>query len=896
MIQFRNTPTLARKNSRPSRGGLFRSTTAVAMLAALGLAGVAQAQQWTGAIDDDAGNPGNWTPAPPVAGDDVTVDAGADILIDGGASPLFNSGQHSSGTLTVGSTGILNVTTLTSDQQAAVQIDAGGEIVATTFGAGDSVPVTVDGTLSADTTFVSGTATLDVNSGGIVDGDVNMSGLAPTVTIDDGGELTGTATVNRGTLTNDGDIGGDVDTTGGNATVTVNIGSTGSVDGTVTHGAGSLTNSGDIFDGLSVGNGATADVTSTGIVFNGTTVGLGTINLSSGGFLIGGVTLNGGQNGGVVNSSGTITGPVVVNGGEFNTDGSIVGTVTTNGGMTNAEGTINGAVTTNGGSGFTTTGALTQTGDFTNGGALYVEGGDLTSSGGTFTNSGRIEVADGLSLAYDGSMVNSGTIGLGSGTAGSTSVILGGGGVTGSAGSTFDMENDAAGDSMTVQGTVDGTNTLNIDVDLTSTNAGFADVRTVDDDLEGTLTVSVDSIRTNAIYTLQQNGVTVAEADSFGAGLTSDMNGDLPQGPSGLVLYSLVQETDPNNPSTEQVNIYGNLNPALGSVAASMSSVQSLVTNTVNRPSGAYVSGIAFDTPGNCSSGNWARVTGGRAETESSSVTGGGLSTTSSGQLDFGGVQGGIDYGCFEAFNGGWDVSAGLLIGANQGHFAEEASGLITTGEFDQYFFGGYIAASKDNWSGELQLRHANSNYTFDNPDLDIRDEDVATDSNSISGSLTYRYDLDSNGLALLPTVGFNVTRTSTGTLLFENPLGATLGRLDFEDHTSKTGFVGTTLSRTNVNAAAQSATNTFVTATYYMDGSGSRDSTFSTSDGIATETLTTSEVGDFGELSVGGNYIRVLSATPGQVRQVNYSVRADYRFGEDVSGAGITGQMRLQF
>ena len=61
MIEFRNIPTLARETAHPSRNGLFRSTTAVAMLAALGLAGVAQAQQsnWISGAGD-YGTAGNW--------------------------------------------------------------------------------------------------------------------------------------------------------------------------------------------------------------------------------------------------------------------------------------------------------------------------------------------------------------------------------------------------------------------------------------------------------------------------------------------------------------------------------------------------------------------------------------------------------------------------------------------------------------------------------------------------------------------------------------------------------------------------------------------------------------------------------------------------------------------
>lgn len=873
MIQFRNIPTVARKTGFLSRGGLFRSTTAVTMLAALGLAGVAQAQQWTGTVDSDdvvdvaAGDP-NYSPGA------LAVEANATVNIDGSL-------------------------TTTTDISGAATVNVDGN------GADDSSLTTQPTDQLVGDVAVRQDGTLQVNEFGTVDGSVEAGGTTVTVGIADGGEVTGDVDLNKGELTVDGSIGGDLTTVGQSGANIVTVGLTGSVGGRTTLESTGFTSTGALSGGITANTGTTASVTGgsvgatsgNSITVNGGSLTLG-LTLGMGVTATGDAVLNGSQAAGSLTNNGTIDGNVTANNGVFTTTDEVTGNVTQNGGgVVNAEGTIGDDVIVNSGD-FNVTGALDIGNgagfDVVNSARINVQGGPVNISAGV-DNDGTIAIDDGQAFNF-GTMNNSSVVGLGSGPAGSSSVTLGGG-VTGSAGSTFDMQNGAAGDSMTVQGTVDGTNTLSIDVDLTTTNGGTADVLNVvgvlEDDAGQGLTVDVDSIRGPLGYTLQSQGITIATAGTLeSADLTTALEGDLPTGPSGLILYRLATD-DGNN---DEVQLFGNLNPALGSVAASLSSVQSLVTTTVNRPSGAYVSGIAFDAPGNCSTGNWARVAGGRAETESTSTNAAGRSLTSSGELDYGGVQGGIDYGCFEAFDGGWDVSGGLLIGANQGNFAEEASGLITAGEFDQYFFGGYVAASTGNWSGELQLRHANSNYTFDNPDLDIRDADVSTDSNSISGSLTYRYDLDNNGLALLPTIGFNLTRTSTSTMQFEDPAGRNVGEMEFEDHTSKTGFVGTTLSRTNVNAAARSATNTFVTATYYMDGSGSRDSTFSTSDGLATESLTTDELGDFGELSVGGSYVRVLSDTPGQVRQVNYSVRADYRFGEDVSGAGITGQMRLQF
>ena len=889
MIQISTSPFSTRKAGFGLRGNRFRSSTAIALLAAVGVAGVASAQEWTGAVNTDYGTAGNWNPAAvPTVGDDVLVDTFSDVDVAGGAFAA-DTLQQDSGTMTVTGTGSLDVTTgagtVLFRHQGALQVDAGGSLTANTFTADKSATVSVDGTLDADTE-IAGTAELDVNAGGLLDGNLMMTGVDPSVDIAAGGTLSGDATVNRGTLSNDGSIGGGISTTGGNATVSVNVGASGTVAGMVDHDAGTLTNAGSLNGGLSVGNGATANVSPTGSVAGGTTVGLGTLNIAAGG-TTDGVTLNGGQNGGVVNNSGTINGGVTANGGEFNTDGTINGNVLqTGGGIFNAEGSIVGDITVNTGD-FVTTGALAHTGNFANNHRLNVSGGNLTTTG-SFTNTGDLAIDDGRTVSFAGGLNNSGRVGLGAGSPGSIVATVGGP-LVGAAGSNIDMKNGVAGDGITVQGGVSGVNTLSVDVDLRTTNAGFSDVLTVNGTLDGDLTVDVDSIRLNGVYTLQQNDILLVDATGLGGALNTSLSGDLPQN-RGLVLYSLLEDN-----ANSDVLLQSELNPALGGVAAAFSSVQSLVNTTVNRPSGAYVSGIAFDAPGNCSTGSWARGTGGRAVNDSMTSNSMGTSVSSSGSLDYSGIQGGIDFGCFEAFNGGWDVSAGLLVGFNSGDFHENAGGLTTRGDFDQHSFGAYVAASSGNWSGELQVRHGESDFTFNNPVLGLRNSDVAAESNSISGSMTYRHDLQ-DGMALLPSFGFDVTRSSAGSLWFENGQGAALGKLDVEDHTSQMGFLGTTLSKTMVDEAANSATNSFVTATYYVDGSGSRSSTFTTTNGVGVASLSTSEVGNFGEVSVGASHVRVLSNSPGSIRQVNFGVRADYRFSSDVEALGVSGQVRLQF
>jgi hypothetical protein len=909
----------------------YFSSTAIATLVMLGATSIAGAQDWTGAVDSDYGTAGNWDPAAvPVAGDDVTVDAGIDVDVDGAAFAA-NSLLQSSGLMTVTSTGALAITNNAEfRQQSALQIDAGGTLSAGSMTVSNAATVAVDGTLTAPTAVL-GTGSLDVNGGGTLDGDLEMAGVAPAVTIAQNGTVTGTATVNRGTLVNDGAIQGGLDTTGGNATVDVTIGATGTVDGAVTHGAGTLSNAGTLNDTLDVGNGAQATIENGGNVIGGTRVTLGTLDIAGGG-AIGNLALDGGEvnnlgtvggattvNGGVFNTDGTtlaitqtdgvtnnfgvVNGPVDVSGGGFGTTGVVNGDVALSGGAVNAEDTIIGDITTTGGT-FTTTGALTHTGNFTNAGLVDVAGGDLSTSGtftndgdltlsgadltvgGAFTNTDTVTIDDGRAFTA-ASVANSGFIGLGAGTPGAITATVGGP-LTGTAGSRLDTLNAVAGDSMVVSGGVSGVNTLALDIDLTTSNAGFADTLTVNGAVDGDLAITLDPITNNGAFTLQSAPITLVDGASLGAGLNASFSG--PLATNGLIVYRLSEDA-----GTGDIGLQSDINPAIGGVAGAFSSVQSLVSTVVNRPSGAYVSGIAFDTPDNCSTGTWARATGGRTDADTTSTNNLGDRVTSRGSLTYGGFQGGADFGCFEAFDGGWDISGGILAGYNQGEFDERANGLLTTGDFDQYFVGGYVAAARGNWSGELQVRYANADFTFNNADLDLRDESTDVDSYAVSGSMTYRFDLR-EGLALLPTVGFAVTDNDSASLTFRDGTGNDLGRLKVESYTTKTTFLGATLSQTTIDEAAARATNAFITGTYYFDNSGSRDSTFTSADGNASTQLTTSEIGDFGEISVGGSYVQVLGTAPGQARQINYGVRVDARFGDDVEGVGITGQVRLQF
>lgn len=868
MIKLRTlTKPTSGRVGRSSGNSRFLLSTGLAVLAAVGVADVARSQTWTGAVDTDFGTAGNWDNlAVPGAGDDVVINNGAATVVDANAPG-----------------GTVN----------SVRVDGG------TFNinAGTTAVVTAGATIRQD-------ANLNIRNTGVLDGNLSLTGTVPTATIDAGGSITGNVDMGNGVLNVGGSIGGTLTTLGAPGANTINILTTGSVTGLTNIQGANLTNAGALNGGLTVGTGSDATVQGTGSVTGAVAVNGGSnLNLNAGSTVTGTVTLNGNQSPGGISAAGTINGAVVVNGGIFTNTGTInngVATaVTVNGGTLNAQGVITGDISVTGGN-FNVTGVTTHTGNVTNNAGITVSSGGLNTSG-TVINNGGISVANGANFGFT-TLTNNGQILLGGGVAGSIAGTLNGT-VANVAGSQFDLVNGASGDTITITGDLNGPTRLNVDVDLRTSFAGGVDSLTVGGTLNGALTVDGSEILANINQFTLQNPLDVVNAGALGAGYNNLTNDNLtltglPQSGS-LVIYGLLANGN-------DIELRSELNPALGGVAGAVASISSLIGTVINRPSGAYVSGIAFDAPGNCSTGSWARLSGGRiaADTTTTNTTTGGFTQftvpggiASSGITEFTGIQGGVDFGCFEAFNGGWDVSGGMLLGFNTGWFSQFSFGSLTRGDFDQGFIGAYVAASTGNWSGEIQLRHEEGDLLFNNPGLSLFNSEISSKGLTLSGSVTYRYALE-NSWSLLPTAGFAISRSEVSTLNFATAGGAPMGTLQVEDHTNKTSFIGATLGRTIVDLAASAASNHFVTATYYMDHGGSRSSVFTSPAGAGAgqATLSTGEIGNFGEISVGTAYVKVLNSNPGSVRQFNASVRTDFRFGGEVDGTSLTGQMRLQF
>ena len=377
---------------------------------------------------------------------------------------------------------------------------------------------------------------------------------------------------------------------------------------------------------------------------------------------------------------------------------------------------------------------------------------------------------------------------------------------------------------------------------------------------------------------------------------------------SERIVYSLLREN-----GTGDLQIVSQVNPAIGAMFANVALVQSLIGSVINRPASPYVTGLATD-PGDkpCGFGGWGRALGGHA-----TVTG--MTDNQVSQIEnkvrseYLGMQGGADMACFRG-EGGWNTAFGVLGGVNTGTTVQpiySISGIdatsagptlssITSTEFQQVYGGVYATATRDRLQADLQLRVERTDFSIENKavgsgsGLGLDQSDFSSTGVTLSGAVSYMMPLGNSGINFTPTTGFSWSKMSTDSLSFSDGY-----QLDFKDSERQVVFVGGTLSKTFVQAADNSALQTFATATYYKDFADPAVSVLSNPGDASFEPqrLTSDNLDQYGELSFGASYVKVLNpGSAGKPRQFSTSARIDTRFGESIDSVGVTGQVRWQF
>jgi len=577
-------------------------------------------------------------------------------------------------------------------------------------------------------------------------------------------------------------------------------------------------------------------------------------------------------------TGGSVAGAVGVNASTFNlTGGSVGGLVTSGAGSTvnlSAAGALNGGLTNSGATVNVLAGSTASASAFANtsGTTNVLTGATLNANavtnGGTFNL--MSSTVDGATLANAGTLNVSGLSSIASAFSNTGSIVL-----TGVGGTADRLTLDAMTAGLGNLGTI----AANLDL-----NTGLSDQ-----------VVSSAGGITAANLTFLQFGtgvtgpITVLTGLEGGATLTSNLVS------TGSITRVLTQ----NGNLGQVVSL---VNPAVSGIASAASVTQSLIASIVNRPTSPFVSGLAAEET--CSSGGYARATGGIATVNGTSINNG-QAVSNDLAARYYGLQGGYDFGCFDGrYANGWDGVIGIMGGVNFGTteqkvFAnplDNTSAVIGTSgsDFDQSYVGFYAAASRDKISGDVQVRFDNTKFTLnDTTGIGFDGQEFSTTTSTVGARFNYRATLnEEKGLSLVPTIGFNYSRTTGDQVTFN-----TAETLVLDPFNSFIGFLGATLAQTTVSPTGTSATTLFASGNYYNDFSGDRTARYTDTSLAIDEQISLEGIGGFGEASIGVNYVQVLENGPAGAKQLNANIRLDTRFGNNVSEAySVTAQVRLSF
>lgn len=699
-----------------------------------------------------------------------------------------------------------------------------------------------------------------------------------------------------GTLTVDGRLQGalvNAGTLGGAGTITGSVLNTGSADwaGGI---AGSVTNRGAFtLAGGSITGGLVNEAG--GFATRGNASVAGGIRNQSGATtrILTGSALT--TAGGILNEAG---GNVVLD-GQLNGDIQNLGTL-------NQTGTLAGSLATSG----SATLAGTVTGDLIyDGGSLVLRdsasigrdfrlNADYTVGAGSAVDAARTVVAQGSTLTLagllEGGLLNQGTVAV----QGNQARVAG----TATNNATVDMTDGSTSGVFRVGG-LDGTGTYRLDLNLRTMTSDRIEVS--GGAAHGAYHLDFDLAERDTVPQRGARLTLIDVDDSFGS--QNDFTytrSELPAG-SERIVYSVQRAGADGRGDLELVS---QLNPAMGAIFGNVALVQSLIGSVVNRPTSPFVTALAYeDAEKPCGIGSWGRVIGGHAT--ASGRTDNGISNVETEvNADYYGMQVGTDFACFDNRFGGWNMAFGALAGLNHGSTSQPVYAIdpnnsqdltsiltsYTSTDFDQRYAGLYATATKGRFQADLQYRIERTDFTIANDPLPgytglgLAETDFSSDTQTLSGSVSYGFPIGKSGWAVLPTMGFAWSKLSTDSIRFDDDY-----TLIFKDSTRKIGFAGATVAKTFVDNGRNSALYAFATGTWYKDFADPTISLFASADN--SETLTTENLGSYGEVSIGANWIKVLGPKS-RGRQISAGARIDARFGDQLDSVGVSGQLRWQF
>ncbi len=316
-------------------------------------------------------------------------------------------------------------------------------------------------------------------------------------------------------------------------------------------------------------------------------------------------------------------------------------------------------------------------------------------------------------------------------------------------------------------------------------------------------------------------------------------------------------------------------------IQASINATTTAVISAVTRPTSPFVTGIAAEIqPNTCGAAPWVRGSGGLVS-----------STTAGATVDvrYGSALVAADVGCFNMNGSGFDLTAGAELGKlwATGNQPATPSAYAT---LDQTFLAGYITAAKGGFAGDVEVRREWNTFTAQGlGGVGIPDgTQLNVDRTIVNAGASYAIPF-ANNFSFIPAAGLSYLHTDAASVT----LPAGTASIAADD--GLIGYIGATLATTIVLPDQASALQPFATATYYHDFGTDLTGTFTPAGGGAPITAQLSGLGDYGELSLGINYVKVLDG-PGAPRQFSATLRGDAKFNGTFHGFNVTAQARLQF
>jgi outer membrane autotransporter protein len=367
-------------------------------------------------------------------------------------------------------------------------------------------------------------------------------------------------------------------------------------------------------------------------------------------------------------------------------------------------------------------------------------------------------------------------------------------------------------------------------------------------------------------------------------------------------------------------NAVGLLGSAVGAAAAISSSITAANTAFLTQ-STAFVSAPANPQPGQEGGGVWVRGVGGELNLKSSSTLNGtasvpgfasgsgGTSCSTKFHESYGGVQVGTDVARLNL--DGWNVHLGTTAGAmwSSGNIvggsplAPTILGPTTQTPFNTTsqspFVGTYAAATKGSFFVDGLVRYDNYDLNLNSPGLNLFGQKEDAHGISISGSIGYNYQVPNSKWFVEPSAGLIWSHTKVDALNVNTPFAGFAGFSgtgQINDITSTIGRaglrVGTTVESGNI------VLQPFVAASVWHDFAGNITGSYQScanclfvgaTPGTATGNISTTNVGTFGQYSVG---------VSGQVVHTGWLgfVRLDYREGDKLESLSGTAGIRYQF